>query len=110
MAKPKIELASPLVYSLSEMNKMSKQQDEIPRIVVGANWITNPGRWWVPAGLERTHDLSSMYRPLSFGADRVYGAEEGWQTCTTRKQRQVIRRRHRMRSGPRDESYDFADE
>lgn len=98
-----------------KQQQQQKEEEKKPRVIVGANWVENPGRWWVPPGLEQTHDLPHTYRPVSFGAEREWkNDEEGWQVYTTRKQRQAARRRNRQR-GPvyyeePEDTYDFQDE
>lgn len=101
---------------MNNNNKQQKEEDKKPRVIVGLNFEPNPRRWWVPPGLEQTHDLPSNYKPVSFGAEKEYGPEEGWQLYTTRKQRQAARRRNRKRNPvyyqepqPED-TYDFQDE
>jgi hypothetical protein len=110
-----------VVVNLSRMSfKMNNNTTEqMPRSIVGLVWDPTPRAWWVPPGLEQTQGPNAKpkhYLPVSFGADREYGPEEGWQVFTTRKQRQTARRRNRQRghayySEPvEDESYDFTDE
>ena len=82
----------------------------MPKQIIGLNFVTNPGPWWVPVGLEETQGPGAKppaYRPLFFGAEREWkNDEEGWQTYESRKQRQNRRRQNRRRTM---ETYDFND-
>lgn len=62
--------------------------------IVGAVYVKNPGPWWIPPGLEDTHDAPSHYRPVFFGGTREYtNDEEGWIEVNNSKRSE--RRRHR---------------
>ena len=98
-------------------NNKQQQQQMQPRVIVGLNWDPTPRAWWIPVGLEQTHNLPSSYKPVSFAAEKEYGPEEGWQVFTSRKQRQAARRRNRKRNPvyyqepePEEDTYDFQDE
>jgi hypothetical protein len=95
-------------------NKNQKQEEQMPRVIVGAVWDPSPRRWWVPPGLEQTHDLPISYRTVHFGADREYGPEEGWQRYSSRRQKQAARHKNRklnpvyyQESEAEEDSYDF---
>jgi hypothetical protein len=83
----------------------------MPRTIVGAVYVTNPGPWWVPPGLESTQGPGANpppYRSPFFGADREYTNEDdGWQPFRTRKQRQNMRRDSRRKR--EDDNYGFND-
>lgn len=66
--------------------------------IVGAVYVKNPGPWWIPPGLESTHDMPSTYRTVFFGAKHEYeNDDEGWQTVNhnARRDRRRIRRNQR---------------
>jgi len=91
-------------------NSSPYNADGSPRTVPGMVYVQNPRPWWVPPGLESTQGPGAKpkpYKMVSFGADREYGEEEGWQTPMSRRQRRMARRRHRA---PDDEEYNFYDD
>lgn len=78
-----------------------------PKHIVGLHYVENPRPWWIPVGLEATHDQPCHYKPVFFGAEREWkNDDEGWQRYTTRKQRQNDRRNSRKRS---NDNYGFDD-
>lgn len=97
-------------------SKNTLEQPQKPREIVGLHWDPHPRPWWIPPGLEHTHNLPFTYVPPFFGADREYGPEEGWQTVSSRKQRQAARRRNRKRTPvyyqevEEEDTYEFTDE
>ena len=69
---------------------------DVPRIPIGQVYVTNPRPWWIPVGLESTHDKPSGYRPVFFGGDREFiDDEDGWSVVRNG------RRRHRRAHKPR---------
>ncbi len=77
--------------------------------IVGLHYVENPRPWWIPVGLEETHDKPSGYKPVSFGAEREWkNDDEGWQHYTTRKQRQ--NRRRQARRNANNDNYGFDDD
>lgn len=89
-------MASLMVYE-NPKNDVERQAnfESSSRAVVGAVWVKDSGRWWVPPGLEHTHDLPFTYQPPFFGAEREYGPEEGWQTVRNTHSRSRSRRSRR---------------
>lgn len=66
--------------------------------IVGAVYVQNPGPWWIPPGLEDTHDKPSGYRPVFFGAQREYkNDDDGWQTVNHNARRERRRTRRNQR-------------
>jgi hypothetical protein len=68
--------------------------------IVGAVWVTNPGPWWIPPGLEWSHDTTNpppTYASPFFGADREYGPEEGWQVVRHSNRSRPVRNRRKAR-------------
>lgn len=91
------------------------------RTVVGANWVANPGPWWVPPGLEKTQGPNAnmpAYRTVFFGGTRDYkDDEDGFQVYHSRGYRKWQRRANRGRNRNQDygvyeedDSYDFDDQ
>jgi hypothetical protein len=91
----------------------NSSSEAMPRTIVGAVWVENPGAWWVPRGLERTQGPGAKplnYRPVFFGAQQEWASDEhGWQIYETRRTRQARRRKSRQSSGSGSDSYDFDD-
>lgn len=90
------------------------------RAVVGANWVANPGPWWVPPGLEKTQGPNAnppTYRNVFFGGTRDYkDDEDGMQIYHTPGYRKALRRAKRNRGRNQDysvyeedDSYNFDD-
>ena len=86
----------------------SDTQQQMPKQIVGLHYVEHPRPWWIPVGLEATHDKSSHYKPVFFGAEREWkNDDEGWQRYTTRKQRQNDRRNSHKQS---NDNYGFDDD
>ncbi len=105
-----------LLFDVAKMNKMmmnnrsnNSSSEAMPRQIVGAIWVENPGPWWVPRGLESTQGPGAKpvhYRPVFFGAQQDWADDEhGWQVFETRRTRQNRRRDARRKS----DTYDFDD-
>lgn len=86
-----------LIIHENPKNDLERQEnfESSSKGVVGAVWVKDGGRWWVPPGLEDTHDLPFTYQPPFFGAEREYGPEEGWQTVRNGRSRSRSRRSRR---------------
>lgn len=101
-------LMSSLMVFENPKNDIERQAnfDASSRAVVGAVWAKDTGRWWIPRGLEYANDPANplpSYLPPFFGADRVYGPEEGWQTVRHTTRRRSPRRNRRKTKQMDDE-------
>ena len=98
--------------NMNSSNNNSSSQ-AMPRKIVGAEWVTNPRPWWVPAGLEETQGPGAKpvhYKPVFFGAEQEWkDDEQGFQLFQTRRSRQWARRASRRRQSDNQDTYDFDD-
>jgi hypothetical protein len=89
----------------------------MPRRIVGAVWVENPGPWWVPVGLEKTQGPGANpppYRNINFSGTKLWtNDEEGWQIYYSPRQRRMqkwLRNKSRRQNQMDNDTYNFDDE
>lgn len=94
-----------------------KSEEAMPRQIVGAVWVENPGPWWVPVGLEKTQGPGANpppYRMVSFAGTKLWtNDEEGWQIYYSPKQRRLqkwLKNKSRRQNQLDNGTYNFDDE